>query len=456
MRVKRYEAESMQEAIMKVRAELGREAVILHSKKFRRGGAFGLFGRPMFEVIAAVELPGESEAQRKPPEERVRLTAEAGVAVGQSLSVPAAVRRPASPEPVRVNQNLVSGERRAVVAAPVARPEVQVGSVTVPVSAVGGPAQVAPIPVRGVALGQDGESGHRPALAEELAGLRRMIHELSSQLASKGADVAVAPGWEAVRERLVREELLPEYVAEVEGEVFRSCSLEELADEDRVREIVRRHFLERFVVERRRPERPAKRRVVALVGPTGVGKTTTVAKLAAQYSLFGNQSVGLLTVDTYRIAAVDQLKTYAEIINLPVEVAFSPDEVKSALERLSDRDVVLMDTAGRSQKNDAQMAELRAYLAAAQPDEIHLVLSTTTKQRDLDDCLAQFKGTGYRHLIFTKLDETDAFGAIYNSSQKAKCPITYLTFGQNVPDDIEEASQERLADLLVGTGAWKQ
>lgn len=424
---------------MKVRAELGRDAVILHSKKFRRGGAFGLFGRPMFEVIAAVEVAGETgeRERRKEPQERVGVVAaESGVAVGQGMVAPA---------------SLVP-ERRAVTAPVVARPEVRVGRVTVPVAPVGERApQVAPMPAAASPVLA------RPALAEELAGLRRMIHELSSQLTAKGTEVTVAPGWESVRDHLRQEELLPEYVAEVEAEIFRTLSLEELKEEERVREAARRYFLTHFMVERRKAEpHPATRRVVALVGPTGVGKTTTVAKLAAQYSLFGNRSVGLLTVDTYRIAAVDQLKTYAEIINLPVEVAFSPAEVKEALGRLAERDVVLMDTAGRSQKNDVQMAELLAYLEAAQPDEVQLVLSTTTKQRDLEDCLLQFKGTGYHQLIFTKLDETDSYGAVYNCARKAHCPITYLTFGQNVPDDIEEASHERLADLLLGGEAWNR
>jgi flagellar biosynthesis protein FlhF len=468
MRVKRYEAETMQEVIMKVRSELGRDAVILHSKKFRRGGAFGLFGRPMFEVIAAVELPGEAQGRR--PEKRTQEQAgtvalEGALAVGQGLpapgvaaTTPAPIHRYLASEPVvRGPEAVPSPERRATAAVTVAMPEVRVGKVTVPVVAAGEPAHVAPIPVRSAdtPAASASEAAH-PALAEELAGLRRMMHELSSQLSAQGTEVVVAPGWETVRQRLLDEGLRPEYVAEVEAEVFRGLGLEELQEEEPVAGVARRYFLKHFMVERRKLAQPGTRRVVALVGPTGVGKTTTVAKLAAQYSLFGNHSVGLLTVDTYRIAAVDQLKTYAEIINLPVEVAFSPQEVKEALARLSDREIILLDTAGRSQKNDAQMDELRAYLDAAKPDEVHLVLSTTTKQRDLDDCLAQFHETGFRQLIFTKLDETDAYGAIFNCAREARCPITYLTFGQNVPDDIEEASQERLADLLIGAEAWKR
>jgi flagellar biosynthesis protein FlhF len=403
MRVKRYEAESMQEAIMKVRAEFGRDAVILHSKKFRRGGAFGLFGRQVYEVIAGLNLPNAAERKDRVTEQET--------AAATPVMAASPVRR----------------ERRLPPPEPAIRP---------PVPAAGEP--VAPA----------------PALVETLASLRRMLHELSAQLAAKGADVTVARGWEELRNHLLKKEIRAEYVAEIEEEVFRSLSGAELGEPERVAEVVRRYFLRHFMGERRKPDRPAARRVIALVGPTGVGKTTTVAKLAAQHALFGNRAVGLLTVDTYRIAAVDQLKTYAEIINLPVEVAFSPAEAREALARLSDREIILMDTAGRSQNNGVQMAELQTYLEAVQPDEVQLVLSTTTKQSGLDDCLSQFRGTGYQHLIFTKLDETDAHGTIFNCAREAHCPITYLTFGQNVPDDIEEASHERLADLLLGQREW--
>lgn len=434
----------MQEAIMKVRAELGRDAVILHSKKFRRGGAFGLFGRPMFEVIAAIDLVTESGGQKARPAEKVQTEttlSESGVAVGQSVVLTTPARRtPPVPEPLRE-------ERRTAPAATVARPEVRVGAVTVPVEPDGAAPQVAPVPVKEPAAPES-----RQMLLEELAGLRRMIGDLTGQLSPRETNAA-APGWEAVRQQLLQQELAPEHLKALERELFETCRAAELADRSRVEEVARQFFLRTFLVERRKGERTARRRVIALVGPTGVGKTTTVAKLAAQYALFGNRSVGLLTVDTYRIAAVDQLKTYAEIINLPVEVAYTPDEVAQALERLAGREIILMDTAGRSQKNRGQMAELKAYLAAAQPEEVCLVLSATTKHRDLEECLEQFRGTGYQQLIFTKLDESNAFGALYNCSQLAQTPISYLTFGQNVPDDIEEASQERLVDLLVGTGA---
>jgi flagellar biosynthesis protein FlhF len=284
-----------------------------------------------------------------------------------------------------------------------------------------------------------------------------MLHQLSGQLSKPGEEAPAATGWTELRRLLLETELAGKYVDEIEEEVFRQLTDHELISTDRVLSVVKECIGERFLVERRSVAKPAKGpRVLALVGPTGVGKTTTVAKLAAMFALFSNKSVGLITVDTYRIAAVEQLKTYAEIINIPVEVAFTPSEVALALSRLQDKDVVIVDTAGRSQKNGLQMGELKQFLGVAAPTETHLVLSVTTKYRDLLDCLERFREVSYDHLIFTKLDETNCYGSIFNSAIEAKCPVTYLTCGQNVPDDIEEASRERLTELLLGTGAFKQ
>lgn len=443
---------------MKVRAELGRDAVILHSKKFRRGGAFGLFGRQMFEVIAAVEVAGEGAASR-PLAKAAGAALEspsagfvASTAVTETAVAPAAVQAVTAglaAAPGNVVER-VSFDRRENAGARVVRPEVKIGAMRVPVE---GNAEPDAVPLLVRTRPQPDEIAET-GVAKELAGLRHMIHELSTQVAARDSEVSVAPGWEALRRTLLEAEVDSRYVDQVEERVFRECRAEDLEKPASVAAAVRRYFLEHFLVERRASDhRPCGRRVVALVGPTGVGKTTTVAKLAARYSLFENQSVGLLTVDTYRIAAVDQLRTYADIINLPVEVAFSPDEVPQALARLSDRDVVLMDTAGRSPKNEMQMSELVEFLRVAQPAEIHLVLSATTKPCDLGDCLARFKDSGYNRLIFTKLDETNCYGGIFNSAQAAKCPVTYLTCGQNVPDDIEEADQGRLVDLLLGMEA---
>jgi flagellar biosynthesis protein FlhF len=191
------------------------------------------------------------------------------------------------------------------------------------------------------------------------------------------------------------------------------------------------------------------RRVVALVGPTGVGKTTTVAKLAANFKLAHGVRVGLLTVDTYRIAAVEQLKTYAEIIDLPLGVVNDPSEMTRALDELGDVDLVFIDTAGRSPRDEVKIRELNAFLLQARPDEVHLVLSAVAGQRSLRAAVERFAMVQVDRLIVTKLDEADSLGGVLAVLGLSSRPVSYLTTGQAVPDDIEPADRMRLARLIL-------
>lgn len=182
--------------------------------------------------------------------------------------------------------------------------------------------------------------------------------------------------------------------------------------------------------------------IVALVGPTGVGKTTTIAKLAANFALFEGKSVGLITIDTYRIAAVEQLKTYSEIINLPIEVVYTAADFKRALQNLSDKQLILIDTAGRSQKNKQQIRELRHFFNGRPLNETHLVLSANTKLEDLLETADSFKELNVNRLIFTKLDETNSLSNVVEVAEKLRIPLSYVTTGQSVPEDIEVATFE--------------
>jgi len=190
-------------------------------------------------------------------------------------------------------------------------------------------------------------------------------------------------------------------------------------------------------------------RIVALVGPTGVGKTTTIAKLAANYRLRENKRVGLITVDTYRIAAVEQLRTYAEIIDLPMEVVSTPREMREAKARMSDLDLVLMDTAGRSPRDEVRIQELKSMLAEAAPEEVHLVLSAVAGARSLATTAERFATVGTTALIVTKLDEATALGNLLSVTRSSELPVSYLTDGQNVPDDIQIAHSRTLAELVL-------
>ncbi|HEV3165316.1 MAG TPA: flagellar GTP-binding protein [Isosphaeraceae bacterium] len=192
------------------------------------------------------------------------------------------------------------------------------------------------------------------------------------------------------------------------------------------------------------------RRLVALVGPTGVGKTTTVAKLAANFKLVHGLKPGLVTVDTYRIAAVEQLRTYAEIIDLPLAVANAPSEMRGAIDSLGDVDLVLIDTAGRSPRDEVRIRELAEFLAETPPDEVHLVLSAVAGERSLRAAVERFSVVQADRLILTKLDEADGLGGILAVLGQANRPVSYLTTGQAVPDDIEPADRTRLARLILG------
>ncbi len=196
---------------------------------------------------------------------------------------------------------------------------------------------------------------------------------------------------------------------------------------------------------------PRQRRLVALVGPTGVGKTTTTAKLAAHFRLNEHRRVGLITVDTYRIAAVEQLRTYADIIDLPMEVASTPHELRQAINRLADLDLILMDTAGRSPRDEAQIQELKSLLDESRPDEVHLVLSCASGATTFTSSSDRFGAVGANRLILTKLDEAQCLGTLLPLLRTSRLPLSYVTVGQNVPDDIEIADPVRMAQQILGS-----
>ncbi len=198
---------------------------------------------------------------------------------------------------------------------------------------------------------------------------------------------------------------------------------------------------------------PGQCRLVALVGPTGVGKTTTIAKLAANYRLREKHRVGLITVDTYRIAAVEQLRTYADIIDLPMEVVSTPREMRTAVERMQHLDLVLIDTAGRSPRDEVKIQELKAFLQDAEAHEIHLVLSSVSGSRALQQTAERFATVGTTALMLTKLDEATGLGNVMSVLRSSRLPVSYLTDGQNVPDDIETADAHRLSQMILGAAS---
>lgn len=197
-----------------------------------------------------------------------------------------------------------------------------------------------------------------------------------------------------------------------------------------------------------------KTRYIFFIGPTGVGKTTTIAKLA--YSLMEQKKakVALLAADTYRIAAVDQLRTYAEIMNIPLYVIYSETELAEQKEELEKYDVILVDTAGRSHRSKEQRDDIERLIKSVPPEsrEVYLVLSATTKYRDLVKIAQAYSEIAEYRLIFTKLDETGTIGNIFNIKMLTGAPLSYATNGQNVPDDISRINPQSIAKQLLGGG----
>ena len=196
---------------------------------------------------------------------------------------------------------------------------------------------------------------------------------------------------------------------------------------------------------------PGNPKIAVFIGPTGVGKTTTIAKLSSLFILNDGAKVGLITSDTYRIAAIEQLKTYAEILDIDIKVAYDPaDTVRNLNETAALNDVVLIDTAGRSHRNSDMMAELQGFLDCAPGAERFLVLSLTTKSEDLINIINEYAEFTDFKIIFTKLDETNRVGSIINACYKTGKRLSYIANGQSVPDDIETANPAKIAKRLLG------
>jgi flagellar biosynthesis protein FlhF len=198
------------------------------------------------------------------------------------------------------------------------------------------------------------------------------------------------------------------------------------------------------------------KKVIIVIGPTGVGKTTTLAKLAANMVLTEKKKVGLVTSDTYRIAAVEQLKTYSEIIGVPLTIVYTPGEILNAIEGYKDKDLILVDTAGRSHKDKYQLMELKTLIKSSINYEVYLVMSATTKFSDCIEIIKNYSFLDDYKLLFTKMDETSAFGVILNVAYITKKPISYITTGQSVPDDIEIADNGKIINCLLGDKLYER
>ncbi len=250
-------------------------------------------------------------------------------------------------------------------------------------------------------------------------------------------------------ERVLRQnDFSDEYIADLKNKFEKEVTLIDIKEPDKVSKMILDYILKGISFAG--PILPGKDKpeIVVLVGPTGVGKTTTIAKLAASFGVLKKHRVELVTIDSYRIAAIEQLGKYAELMQIPFTVINTREEFKEYV-RTSNAEIVFVDTAGRSQKNNMGLAELRSILDGARRKlDIHLVISATTKYRDAVDIFTRFNQLMYEKVIISKLDETNTIGSILSAIGKNR-HLSYYTTGQSVPDDIELANSDRLKDMIV-------
>jgi flagellar biosynthesis protein FlhF len=437
VKIRQYTAATMQEARLKVKLDLGPNAVILQTRSFKKGGLFGLFGKDMVEILAAADIPDSGPILAPRP-------APAAAEPTLSATVPVAPP-PAPPQPTAPATPVASPVPAPIPAAPVA------GPAPTPAQAPPPPAPIEPVAVvesRAAAPAMPDKDVAE--LKEAMGEVKRMLQAVTSQLEKGPRD------WPEPLARFYDRILASELSVDLAKE-FMSWLLVKEAQEP-TPELVRSLEAQMAVwapcsgaIAPPLPGDP-KPKIIALVGPTGVGKTTTIAKLAANFRLLHQQDVGLITIDTYRVAAVEQLRTYGDIIGIPVEVVVTPNALRDAIARFSNKGVVLVDTAGRSPSNKMHLHELRGFLDVPQPREVHLVLSATTNRSNLQRITEAFSPVGVDRIIFTKIDESATFGAMVSTAHALGKPVSYLTTGQSVPDDIKPADALAIARLL--TDEW--
>ena len=297
--------------------------------------------------------------------------------------------------------------------------------------------------------GQPRNNFFEEKIQQELSDLRGLVNRVLTRDNMPSEEISrerkELTNWRA---RLETQEVAPELITKYLDEIKQHLSGEIQLTEEIVGLMLRKKLRKSLMVSH---EKTAPLQV--FVGPTGVGKTTTLAKLAARYSLYHGEKVGIITIDHYRIGAIEQLRTYADITGLPLEVVMSPKDLRTALGKMSGYQRVLIDTAGRGTLNTRHINELANYLQYIPEAEIFLVVSATTKARDLRLIVNNFKQMKYNKLIFTKLDETQSYGNLLNCSYITGLPLVYLTNGQSVPDDLELADAEKVTDLILGADA---
>lgn len=445
MQLKTFRGNSMADALAEVKRELGTEAVILHARTIRVGGVVGFGAKNQYEITASASTPSADFKQS-----RIAPIRRATQPPAEHAFEPAEFSNPTAGAVARADSGTSPKEPAEV------NPVVDVPAVR---------AQVRNHPARLATRVEFKPSTISAARSvdEELSSIKRLVTQLLQEQrlsAARGTGVSIAPGMpNALADALITltdRQVSATLASDLIGEVRDALEPSELLDEQIVRNTLLGRLAARIRVTGGLTPPPARHSasggpalVIGVVGPTGVGKTTTIAKIAATYKLRHNRRVGLITCDTYRIAAVDQLRTYANIIGLPLKVALTPMEVSSARAQMADCDVLLVDTPGRAPSDQRRLAELRRFIEAAQPSETHLALAACAAESVMRSAARAFGQLAPDRVLLTKIDETDTLGPVLNVLTELNLPLACVTTGQEVPDDMEGATAERFARWVL-------
>ncbi|MFC1551456.1 flagellar biosynthesis protein FlhF [Candidatus Latescibacterota bacterium] len=396
MIIKKFTAPTMTEALAKVRDELGPDAVILNTRSNRKGSVFDLIGRSFVEVSAAVDKEPSRSAGGRPD-----IFKEYPKSVGPADAKLHPAEKPVSYEPVNVRK---------------------VGDVSM--KSLEGRVNIEKVMADIKDLKRSVKVLADTSLTGEMTGLPRNLAEFLTKMQDCGFEDKIA--------KRITHQLLNE------------LSGSELSDYGAILDRAVEIFMEGIGDICPILFAGAKPRVIVFVGPTGSGKTTTIAKLATEYTLNMNKKVSVLTVDTKRIDAVGQLKSYCRIIKIPLHIAYSPDEIPVIMPKLMKSDIILVDTPGSGPLDQNQMMEMVEFLHKLVPQEVHLTMSVTTSVAEMKNITKNFGTLKPNRILCTKLDETSNYGQMLSFAVESGKPLSYVTFGQNVPGDFSLAEPESL------------
>ncbi len=412
MRIKKFVAHSLKEATEQMKTELGPDAIVVSSRKVTRGGPFNFLGRDAFEVTGAID-----DAPAPAPNTYRRRQAAGGFERQLEQSRAAGDDETALTELRRIAEQF--GDRQAD-------------------------------DVRAAAAGRRRSDTGLVELRSDMEDVKGTLKAIVEQL--KYAHLPPMPDMlQKAYGRLIQHDVDEHLAADIIQSVYTRSNQDQITNKVYLEKQLLAAIAGIIPTPDVEKGRRKKTKIIALVGPTGVGKTTTIAKLAAINKLLSGLDVGLISADTYRIGAIEQLRTFAGIADIQMDVVYKPSEMSTVLKKFRGKDLVFLDTVGRSQRSKKELYDLAKFVFAAEPDETHLVLNASTNVKTCEEIIDQFKVVKPNRLIFSKLDEAATYGPMLSIIHRHNLPLSYVTTGQAVPDDIRQVQAPQLA-AMVYTG----